>query len=180
MRSKSGTGGMTTKDPVLQLMMLELIQRQTPSSSGPYLSSNAAAKERVPVSQIITRPPTTAGCPDGAGADVPKRGSQGCCCGLWQQRWFKLLVVVLAIALVVLAVALPVGLARAAAARRRMQPPQHDLGPRLNTSGMVLVFADDFTSLDTSVWNYDIGDGADYGLQRCWATDSCCGRVQHL
>jgi hypothetical protein len=31
---------------------------------------------------------------------------------------------------------------------------------------MALVFADDFTSFDTSVWNYDVGDGSDYGLQR--------------
>jgi hypothetical protein len=46
------------------------------------------------------------------------------------------------------------------------QPPQYALGPRLNTSGMAAVIADDFTSLDTSVWNYDFGDGSDYGLWR--------------
>jgi hypothetical protein len=103
---------------------------------------------------------------------------------MWQKRWFRFLMLLLAIAAVLLAVALPIGLqyrpsptsnaaaaeaaivTAAAAEPRRMQPPQHALGPRLNTSGMALVFADDFTSLDTSVWNYDIGDGSDYGLWR--------------
>lgn len=167
MRSKSGTGVHKARDPVLELMMCDLMQRQSISNSGAVVSSSGA-KDAVPVSQVIAHQPySTAGNSNPASGVGHASGSaRGCCCGLWQKRWFKILVLLLATAAVVLAVALPVGLTRAAAARRRMQPPQHALGPRLNTSGMTLVFADDFTSLDTTVWNYDIGDGSDYGLQR--------------
>lgn len=149
--------------------MCALMQRQSTSSSGTVNNSSGTdgpTKQHVPVSQVITHnsDPAPAACTAPAtAAGAPAH----CCCRLWQRLWFKVLVAVLLLAAVAVAIAVPVAVSRAAA-RRRMLPPQHSLGPRLSTDSMALVFGEDFTQFDASSWNYDIGDGSDYGLNR-WA-----------
>jgi hypothetical protein len=166
MRSKSGAGG-TIKDPVLELMMSNLMQRQSTSNSGAVVSSSGT--KHLPVSQIITHHAYSVGA-DLLGpstcAQAGAAGVRGCCCRLWQKLWFKIIVAMVLLAALAVAIAVPVAMSRRAATRRGMLPPQYGLGPRLNTSGMTLVFADDFTQFDAGAWNYDVGDGQDYGLKR--------------
>lgn len=152
------------KDPVLELMMTDLMQRQSTSNNGAVVS-RSGSKQHVPVSQVITHHPYSADISPVAPECPSAAGARGCCCRLWQKLWFRILVAVLVLAAIAVAIAVPIAVSRAAAGRR-MRPPQHSLGPRLNTSGMALIFAEDFTQFDASVWNYDIGDGQDYGLNR--------------
>lgn len=174
MRSKSGSGSTKQQqqhspDPVLALMMTELTQRQSWSASGgttaaansKHFSSNAPLPMTVDIASQHNNTQHSPYHPQGSS------NGRGCCSSLWQRLWFRILVVLLVLTAVVLAIALPVALSRKAAAARQRQPPQYALGPRLNTSQMTLVFADDFTSFDGSIWNTEVGDGADYGLQRC-------------
>lgn len=139
--------------------MCNLMELQSVSNSG-------GTKASIPSPQVITHEPfpsSTATALDLSSAPP----ARNCCCRLWQRLWFKITLAVLVLIAIVLAVALPIGLSKASGnARRQMQPPQQALGPRLDTSGMTLVFAEDFTAFDTATWNYDIGDGQDYGLQR--------------
>jgi hypothetical protein len=183
-RKKPSSNGVarTSRDPILELMMCDLMQRQSLSNSGAKLSSNGAKQHSSGPEVIISHQPNISSSAQYAvGAAFPGGAPpRGCCSRLWQTCWFRTLLLAVLLAGVVLAIALPLGLRQAtqgpaaaapaagpaAAAERRMQPPQGALGPRFNTTGMALVFADDFTSFDTSVWNYDIGDGSDYGLQR--------------
>jgi len=146
--------------------MCNLMERQSVSNSG-------GTKASIPSPQVITHQPfpsSTATALDLSSAPP----ARNCCCRLWQRLWFKITLAAFVLIAIVLAIALPIGLRKASAsgapgnARRQMQPPQQALGPRLDTSGMSLVFAEDFTAFDTATWNYDIGDGQDYGLQR-WA-----------
>lgn len=161
MLSKSGAGR-KVKNPVLELMMCELMLRQSTSNSGAVLSISGT--NHLPVSQIVTHQSYSAGA-DPLGPSAGAAGPRGCYCRLWRKPWFKILVAAVLLAAVAVAIAVPVAMSRRAT-RRGILPPQHGLGPRLNTSGMALVFADDFTQFDAGTWNHDIGDGQDYGLNR--------------
>lgn len=79
------------------------------------------------------------------------------------ERYKKPAIFAAVLVVIVLAVALPVGLSlRAGRAGVSVQQWQ-----RLDTSGMILTFQDDFAvskGLNASTWRYDLGDGSIYGI----------------
>lgn len=163
MRSKNGTSRHSPQDPVLELMMFSLMERQSTSNSG---GVNKQQQCLQPPECVTTVTQPAQAC--GAGG-VPAGNTSSCCFKLGRHPWVRVTLFIFVLAAVVLAIALPLGLNRTAAAaadKAKMQPPQQSLGPRLNTSGMALVFADDFTHFDGDTWNVEMGDGSDYGLDR--------------
>jgi hypothetical protein len=159
---KSGMGPQQPRSPLLQLMVTVMADRQRTESDGggAPAATTAAQLQQVHVGGPAP-PPATAATP-------------GHRRNLWQRvranPWLSLLLFVLVLGGV--AVALGVGLQRAAfqaaqpTPRPGMQPPQGPLGARLDTSGAKLVFAEDWTWFNASTWNVQLGDGADYGLER--------------